>query len=76
MLNQHIIQKPELIVEPDHFVTEVVGCCRHQQGLEVLVEHQRDRFARDDLLGIVVAAEHRETHGKVDGINHEVGSSV
>src|SRR5471032_700484 len=75
MLDQYIIQKPELIVKPDHFVTEVVGRCRHHQGFELLVEHQRNFFARDGLLRIVVAGEHRETHGQGDDVDHDGCSS-
>ncbi|MNI77394.1 hypothetical protein D3C73_1336850 [compost metagenome] len=70
MFGQHVVEEAKLIVEPDHFVAEVMGGGRHQQVVELLVEHQRAGFARDHLLRVVVLAEHRKGHGEIDDVDH------
>jgi len=77
MGGEYVAQKTELIVEADHFIAEMVAGGGHQQIVEIFVEHQRLRLARHDVLLVVVAAEHRETHGEGDlGVDHDVNASL
>src|SRR5471032_2259046 len=76
MGGEYVAQKAELIVEADHFIAEVIARGGHQHIVEVFVEQQRLGLAGDNLLVVVVAAEHREAHGEGDGANHDGYSSL
>ena len=76
MGGEYVAQKAELIVDANHFIAEVIARSGHQHIVEIFVEQQRLCLARDDLLVVIVAAEHRETHGECDGVNHDVNSSL
>lgn len=77
MGGENVAQKTELIVDADHFIVEMIRGGGHQQIFEIFVEHQRLSLMRHGVLVVIVAAEHRETHGECDvGVNHVVNSSL